>query len=131
MARRRTESSRPTEAELDILHVLWRLGPSTVRQAHDELGAAKDWQYSTTLKVMQVMAVKGLLNRDERERSHVYSPAVGREETQQLFVVRLLDRVFDGSVRRLMLGALDAKRASRKELAELRELIEKRERKEP
>lgn len=130
MARKKTKSSRPTEAELDILNVLWRLGPSTVRQAHEDLGEAKDWQYSTTLKVMQVMAVKGLLKRDERERSHVYSPAVEREETQRLMVVRLIDRVFDGSVRHLMLGALDAKRASRKELAELRELIEKRERKE-
>jgi predicted transcriptional regulator len=87
----------------------------------------KDWQYSTTLKVMQVMAAKGLLIRDESEKSHVYTPAIGREETQRLLVGRLMDRVFEGSVRSLMLGALDAKRASKKELAELRAMIEKRE----
>lgn len=128
MARHKSpESLRPTEAELDILNVLWRLGPATVRQAHEELGAARDWQYSTTLKVMQVMAAKGLLKRDESERSHVYSPAVGRDETQKMLVGRLIDRVFEGSIRSLMLGALDAKRASKKELVELREMIEKRE----
>jgi predicted transcriptional regulator len=128
MARSRSgESPRPTEAELDILNVLWRLGPSTVRQTHDQLGTAKNWQYSTTLKVMQVMAAKGLLLRDESERSHVYRPAMAREETQRLLVGRLIDRVFEGSVRSLMLGALDAKRASKKELAELRAMIEKRE----
>ncbi|HEX4999439.1 MAG TPA: BlaI/MecI/CopY family transcriptional regulator [Terriglobia bacterium] len=128
MARPKSDILRPTEAELDILNVLWRLGPSTVRQAHEHLRAARDWQYSTTLKLMQVMAIKGLLKRDESERSHVYSPAVGREETQRLLVGRLIDRVFGGSVRSLMLGALDAKRASKRELAELRELIEKQER---
>jgi predicted transcriptional regulator len=128
MARKASkESSRPTEAELDVLNVLWRLGPSTVRQAHTELESVKDWQYSTTLKVMQVMAAKGLLIRDESEKSHVYTPAIGREETQRLLVGRLMDRVFEGSVRSLMLGALDAKRASKKELAELRAMIEKRE----
>jgi predicted transcriptional regulator len=123
-----SDTLRPTEAELDILNVLWRLGPSTVRQAHEHLGAMKDWQYSTTLKLMQVMAAKGLLKRDESEKSHVYVAAVGREETQQLLVGRLIDRIFEGSVSNLMLGALDAKRASKKELAELKEMIEKRER---
>jgi predicted transcriptional regulator len=128
MARQKSaDSSRPTEAELDILNVLWRLGPSTARQVHEKLGATKNWQYSTTLKVMQVMAIKGLLKRDESERAHVYRPAIGREETQKMLVGRLLDRVFEGSVRSLMLGALDAKRATKNELAELRKMIEKRE----
>ena len=117
---------RPTEAELDILTVLWRLGPSTVRQAHEELAAIKPWQYSTTLKLMQIMAGKGLLKRDDSERSHVYRPAVGREETQQQLVARLIDRAFGGSVRSLLVGALDAKRASRKELSELMQMIEER-----
>src|SRR5262245_20304544 len=120
------ELPRPTEAELDILNVLWRLGPSTVRQAHEQLSAVKPWQYSTTLKLMQIMALKGLLMRDDSERSHVYRPAVGREEMQQQLVKRLIDRAFDGSVRSLLVGALDAKRTSKKELAELAQMIEDR-----
>jgi len=117
---------RPTEAELDILSVLWRLGPSTVRQAHEELSAVKPWQYSTTLKLMQIMAGKGLLVRDDSERSHVYRTAVAREETQQQLVGRLLDRAFGGSVRSLLVGALDSRRASKKELSELMQMIEDR-----
>lgn len=120
------ELPRPTEAELDILTVLWRLGPSTVRQAHEELAVLKPWQYSTTLKLMQIMAGKGLLMRDDSERSHVYRPAVEREETQQQLVRRLVDRAFGGSVRSLLVGALDAKRSSKKELSELLEMIEVR-----
>ena len=120
------ELRRPTEAELDILNVLWRLGPSTVRQAHEELSAVKPWQYSTTLKLMQIMAGKGLLMRDDSERSHVYRPAVGREVTQQQLVRRLVDRAFGGSVRSLPVGALDATRSSKKELSELLEMIEDR-----
>jgi predicted transcriptional regulator len=121
------EPPRPTDAELDILKVMWRIGPATVRQAHEELAGLKPWQYSTTLKLMQVMAGKGLLDRDDSERSHVYRPAVGREETLRRLVGRMMDRAFEGSVRNLMLGALDAKRTSKKELAELRALIEERE----
>jgi BlaI family penicillinase repressor len=117
---------RPTEAELDILNVLWRLGPSTVRQAHEELAAFKPWQYSTTLKLMQIMAGKGLLMRDDSERSHVYRPAVEREVTQQQLVQRLIDRAFGGSVRSLLVGALDARRSSKKELSELLKMIEDR-----
>jgi predicted transcriptional regulator len=120
------ELPRPTEAELDILHVMWRLGSSTVRQAHEELSAVKPWQYSTTLKLMQIMAGKGLLLRDDSERSHVYRPAIGREATQQQMVGRLIDRAFGGSVRSLLVGALEAKRSSKKELAELVQLIEDR-----
>jgi len=117
---------RPTEAELDILNVMWRLGPSTVRQAHEELSVVKAWQYSTTLKLMQIMAAKGLLMRDDSERSHVYRPAVAREETQQQLVRRLIDRAFGGSVRSLLVGALEAKRSSKQELSELMQMIENR-----
>jgi predicted transcriptional regulator len=73
---------RPTDAELDILNVLWRLGACTVRQAHEELAQVKPWQYATTLKLMQIMAVKGLLDRDDSVRSHVYRPAIERKDTQ-------------------------------------------------
>jgi BlaI family transcriptional regulator, penicillinase repressor len=120
------EAIRPTDAELDILNVLWRLGPSTVRQAHEELAQLKAWQYATTLKLMQIMAGKGLLDRDESARSHVYRPLIERKDTQCQLVVRLIDRVFEGSVGSLLLGALDARPASKKELDQLRQLIDER-----
>jgi predicted transcriptional regulator len=124
--RKPSEMPRPTEAELDILNVLWRLGPSTVRQAHEELAKFKPWQYSTSLKLMQIMAGKGLLERDDSERSHVYRPAIGKEETQRQLVGRLIERVFDGSLRSLLVGALDVRRASKEELVELRRLLDER-----
>ena len=121
--KKRIEGVRPTDAELDILNVMWRLGPATVRRAHEELSAVKPWQYSTTLKLMQIMAGKGLLDRDDSERSHVYRPAIRREETQRQLVGRLMDRAFGGSVSSLLVGALEAKRASKKDLEELERLI--------
>jgi predicted transcriptional regulator len=120
------EPIRPTDAELDILNVMWRLGPSTVRRAHEELVALKPWQYSTTLKLMQIMAGKGLLERDDSMKSHVYRPAIRREQTQQQLVGRLMDRAFEGSVGSLLVGALDARPTSKKELEQLRLLIEDR-----
>lgn len=120
------EPIRPTDAELYILNVLWRLGPSTVRQAHEELAQLKPWQYATTLKLMQIMAGKGLLDRDDSTRSHVYRPAIERSDTQRQLVGRLIDRVFEGSVGSLLLGALDARPASKKELDQLRQLIDER-----
>lgn len=118
---------RPTDTELEILNVLWKLGPATVRLAHEELASVKPWRYSTTLKMMQIMAGKGLLLRDESDRSHIYTPAIQRERTQEQLVARLIDKAFSGSVRSLLLGALDAKPTSKKELAELRQMIEERE----
>jgi BlaI family transcriptional regulator, penicillinase repressor len=120
------EPIRPTDAELDILNVLWRLGPSTVRQAHEELAQLKPWQYATTLKLMQIMAGKGLLDRDHSTRSHVYRPAIERSDTQRQLVGRMIDRVFEGSVGSLLLGALDARPASKRELDQLRQLIDER-----
>ena len=122
------EPVRPTDAELDILNVLWRLGPSTVRQAHEELVEVKPWQYATTLKLMQIMAGKGLLERDDSARSHVYRPAVAREDTQRQLVGRLMDRAFEGSVGSLLVGALDVRPTSKKELDQLRQLIDERSR---
>jgi predicted transcriptional regulator len=120
------ETPRPTNAELEILNVLWRRGPSTVREAHEELAGIKPWQYSTTLKLMQIMAGKGILERDDSERSHVYRPAIRKEVTQRQLVGRLIDGAFGGSVRNLLVGALDAKRTSPEELAELQQLLEAR-----
>jgi BlaI family penicillinase repressor len=111
----------PTAAEIDILAALWRLGPATVREVHQELG--KDCGYTTTLKQMQLMTGKGLLKRSERFRSHVYESAVPREQLQQQIAGDLMRRVFGGSARSLLLGALQAQPASDGELEEIRKMI--------
>ena len=117
----------PTDAELDILAVLWRRGASTVREVHEEL--SKDSGYTTTLKQMQVMTEKGLLVRNERFRSHVYEAAVPKEETRQQIAGDLLRRAFDGSAKNLMLGALKAQPATDEELNEIRAVLRQLEKK--
>jgi predicted transcriptional regulator len=117
----------PTDAELDILAVLWRLGPATVREVHEAL--AKDSAYTTTLKQMQVMTEKGLVSRSERFRSHVYEAAAPKEQTQKQIAGDLLKRAFDGSAKNLVLGALTAQRASDEELSEIRQMLEQFEKK--
>src|SRR5580700_4377274 len=116
-----TRTPLPSDAELDILAAVWRLGPSTVREVHDALG--KDSGYTTTLKQMQVMTEKGLLVRSERYRSHVYEAGVPKEETQQQLAADMLRRGFEGSAKSLVLGALRAQPASDEELAEIRKLL--------
>jgi BlaI family transcriptional regulator, penicillinase repressor len=112
----------PTGAEIDILAVLWRLGPATVREVHEALG--KDSGYTTTLKQMQLMTDKGLLVRSERFRSHVYEPGVPQEQTQKQIAADLLKRAFNGSARNLVIGALSAQPASKEELAAIRKMLE-------
>lgn len=112
----------PTDAELDILAVLWRLGTATVREVHDELG--KDSGYTTTLKQMQVMTEKRLIIRGERFGSHVYEASVPKEQTQQQIAGDLLKRAFGGSARSLVMGALSAQPASREELDEIRGMLD-------
>jgi BlaI family transcriptional regulator, penicillinase repressor len=116
------ELSLPTGAELDILAVLWRLGVATVRNVHDQLGKGRG--YTTTMKQMQLMTEKGLLIRSERFGSHVYEPALPKEQTQKQIAGDLLQRAFEGSARSLLLGALSAKAASAAELAEIHKMIE-------
>jgi predicted transcriptional regulator len=125
--RPRKTNSRPTDAEIQILDILWKTGPATVRRVHEELSKTKPSQYTTTLKLMQIMAAKGLVERDESERSHVYSPAVLREHAQRQMAGDLMERAFSGSLRSLVLGALGGRRATKRELAELRALIEEQE----
>ena len=115
---------RPTDAELEILTVLWSRGPSTVRDVHEVIASRKPGQYTTVLKQLQVMAEKGLVRRDETQRSHVYSPARPREWTRRQLAGDLLNRAFDGSAKSLLLGALSARKASKKELAELQLLLD-------
>jgi len=112
----------PTDAELDILNALWRLGPATVREVHEALG--KDSGYTTTLKQMQLMTDKGLLKRSERFRSHVYEAAEPKEQTQKQIAGDLLKRAFDGSATSMLLGALSAQRASDTELKEIRRMLD-------
>lgn len=112
----------PTAAEVDILAALWKLGPSTVRGVHDSLG--KDCGYSTTLKQMQLMTEKGLLVRTERFGSHVYEPAVPQAQMQKRIAGDLLKRVFAGSAKQLIQGALGAQPASPEELADIRQMID-------
>ena len=123
--------TRPTETELDILRVLWRHGPATVRQVHRILNNERETEvgYSTTLKMFQVMTQKGLVDRDETERPQVYTPRVPQEQTQRQLVKDLLNRAFGGSLRQLVMQALSDKEASDKELEKLEQLLDKFEEK--
>jgi BlaI family transcriptional regulator, penicillinase repressor len=120
---------RPTDAELEILTVLWSLGPSTVRDVHEVLSRRKPTQYSTVLKFMQIMTEKGLVRRDDTQRAHVFTPAQPIEVTQRQLAGDLLARAFNGSASSLLVGALSATKASKKDLAELRRLLDEYERK--
>ena len=127
MARRPTP--RPTDAELSILRVLWDRGPSTVRQVHDVLSANREFAYTTTLKLLQLMTEKGVAMREEDGRVHLYRAAVAQEETQRHLIRDLVDRAFGGSPSRLVMQALAAKPASAEELREIRRLLKEHEEK--
>jgi BlaI family transcriptional regulator, penicillinase repressor len=115
---------RPTDAELEILTVLWSRGPSTVREIHEVITKRRPAQYTTVLKLLQIMAEKGLARRDEKERAHVYEAAYSQELTQKQLAGDLLQRGFGGSAARLMQGALSARKASKTEIDELRKLLD-------
>jgi predicted transcriptional regulator len=115
---------RPTDAELAILRVLWERGPSTVRQVHEVLGRDRQAAYTTALKLLQIMTEKGLVERDERDRTHVYRARLGEEQTQRQLVRDLVDRAFGGSAMKLVLQALATRRASPEELRDIRKAID-------
>ena len=115
---------RPTDAELSILRVLWARGPSTVRQVHEALADTQDTGYTTTLKLMQIMADKGLVERNETARTHIYTAIAGQEQTQSQLVKDLVDRAFGGSAAALVLRALSADDATDAELKEIRKMID-------
>jgi predicted transcriptional regulator len=119
---------RPTDAELEILTVLWSRGPATVRDVHETIASRRPTQYTTVLKQMQVMAEKGLVLRNEDQRAHVYEAARPREWTQRQLAGDMLQRAFNGSAKSLMIGALSSRKASKAELAELRVLLDEYER---
>jgi BlaI family penicillinase repressor len=121
---RHPDPPRPTDAELEILAVLWSRGPSTVRDVHETVAKRKPAQYTTVLKLLQIMTGKGLVHRDEKERAHVYQASRPREWTQRQLAGDLLQRAFNGSAKSLVLGALSARKTSKQELAEIRELLD-------
>jgi predicted transcriptional regulator len=118
------ELPRPTDAELEILTVLWSIGPATVRDVYEVIRRRRRAQYSTILKFMQIMTEKGLVRRDESQRAHIYHAAKAREWTQRQLAGDLLERAFSGSAKALLIGALAARKASKEELAELRKLLD-------
>src|SRR5262245_6384116 len=115
-------SRKPTDAELEILRVLWTRGPSTVREVAEAMGRTG---YTTILKLLQIMTEKRLVRRDEAARTHVYEAAYTEDQTQRHLVTDLLDRVFDGSAAKLVLQALASRKASPEELDEIRKLLDK------
>lgn len=115
---------RPTDSELEILTVLWSIGPATVREVYEVIQRRRPVEYCTVLKFMQIMAEKGLVRRDEKQRAHIYSPAKSREWTQRQLAGDLLARAFSGSAKELLVGALSARKATKEELDEMRRLID-------
>ena len=129
--RRLPETPKPTEAELAILGVLWERGASTVRDVHELLYRDDGGGYTTALKLLQVMHAKGLVERDDSQRAHVYRAAVSKERTQKRFLADMVQRMFDGSASQLVLHALGSQRATREELDEIRGLLDRLEQEVP
>jgi len=125
MPRRR--SAQPTEVEMQILRILWDLGPSPVREIHRRLESAKGTSYSTTVKMLAVMLDKGLVTRDEEAQPHVYKAALTRDRAGQRLVRDLIDKVYNGSAYSLVLQALSTRRASQEERNEIRRLLDRME----
>ena len=126
-----SETPRPTDAELEILTVLWSRGACTVRDVHETISARKPAQYTTVLKLLQIMAEKGLVKRNEEQRAHVYEAAQPMEWTQRQLAGDLLQRAFRGSAASMMVGALSARKASKQDLAEMRRLLDEYEKGKP
>ena len=115
---------RPTDSELAILRTIWRIGPATVRDVHEQLENEPKVGYTTVLKLLQIMAEKGLVTRDESQRAHVYAAAAPEETTQRQLVGDLLDRAFGGDALRLVMSALSTRRSKDSELAEVRRILD-------
>jgi BlaI family transcriptional regulator, penicillinase repressor len=126
-----TKPNKPTTAELEILDVLWELGPSTVRDVHTVIDRRRPTAYTTVLKQMQIMHAKGLARRTEKGKAHVYRPAFSQQQTQKGLVADLLERAFRGSALKLVQHVLETKPATPQELAEIRRLIKEAEERGP
>jgi BlaI family transcriptional regulator, penicillinase repressor len=119
-----TKSLKPTDSELEILQVLWEKDEATVREVHEDLQQTKDCGYTTTLKLMQIMFDKGLVLRDDTNRTHVYKANVTREKTQKQLVDKMVNAVFSGSHSQLVMQALGSHTPSKKELDEIQQLLD-------
>ena len=117
------QTPRPTESELEILQILWEYGPSSVRFVNDKLNEEREVGYTTTLKLMQIMADKGLARRNTENRTHIYEAAAGEADTQQRLLNRFLDRAFKGSAMKMVMQALGNHKTSPEELDEIKALI--------
>ncbi len=115
---------KPTESELEILQILWEKGEASVRDVHEVLLKNKEAGYTTTLKIMQIMHEKGLVDRDSSARVHIYKANVSRESTQQLLLDKMIDHVFNGSAARLVMQALGNNKASAEEIAEIKKYLD-------
>ena len=129
MASNNSSVQRPTDAELNILSVIWQLGEVTVRQVFNHLAETKEIGYSTVLKLMQIMVKKGILQKDESQKPQIFSPSISQQDTQKSLLVDLKNKAFVGSTSSLVLSALSDELASVDELREIREMIEELERK--
>lgn len=123
----KTNAAQPTEVELQILRILWELGPSPVRDVHRKLEAAKGTNYSTTVKMLSVMLEKGLVKRNEDESPHIYRAASSREKTGKRMLSDLVEKVYAGSTMSLVMQALSSTKATREEREELRRLLDQME----
>jgi BlaI family penicillinase repressor len=121
--------SRPTEAELEILALLWEMKEASVRQIHERLAETKDTGYTTTLKIMQIMHAKGMVTRDEESRSHIYRPATNQKETQKSLLKNLMSTAFGGSSKNLVMQALGQGSPSKDEIDEIRAFLDQLENK--
>ncbi len=115
---------KPTESELEILRILWERTEATVRDVHEELSKSKDAGYTTTLKLMQIMHEKGMVKRDETNKTHKYIPLLSREKTQKQFMGKMIDTLFQGSSTQLVMQALGNHKSSKEELEEIQKLID-------
>jgi predicted transcriptional regulator len=116
-------NTRPSGFELEVLGVLWQHGPSTVRDVFEVLRERRETGYTTVLKIMQIMAQKGLLSREEKAKAHIYRPAAPREQVQRELLKDLVGKAFGGSVLSMLQIAISQGVASRKDIAELRKLL--------
>jgi BlaI family transcriptional regulator, penicillinase repressor len=124
-----TSNRKPTSSELEILHILWERGPSTVREVHEALHERRPIGYTSVLKLMQIMTAKGTVRRNEEQRAHVYEAVQPAEKTKRDLALDVLQRVFDGSASELMMHALAGRKASKEEIEEMRRLLNEHERK--
>lgn len=125
------KTPKPTDSELEILRILWKEGPSTVRQVNDALNKERNVGYTTTLKLMQIMHEKGLAKREMLGRSHIYEAAIGEKQTQEQILNRLVNGVFGGSASKLVMRALGNHKPSKEEIEEIKKLLNQIDKDQP